>query len=49
MSDYAARPRYAPHRRVLSRPDSWAIGAPCVLALRRLSRPLDERHPGSTS
>src|SRR5437763_11687281 len=34
MSDSDARPRYAAHRRVLSRADSSAIGAPCVLALR---------------
>src|SRR5438067_3415757 len=33
MSDSDARPRYAAHRRVLSRVDSSAIGAPCVLAL----------------
>jgi hypothetical protein len=33
MSDCAARPRWAAHRRVLSRPDSRAIEAPCVLAL----------------
>ena len=33
MSDCVARTRYAAHRRVLGRPDSSAIEAPCVLAL----------------
>ena len=33
MSDCVAWPRYAAHRRVLSRADSETIDAPCVLAL----------------
>jgi hypothetical protein len=33
MSDCASGPRYAAHRGVLSRADSGAIDAPCVLAL----------------
>jgi hypothetical protein len=42
MKPCAARPRWTPCRRVLSRAHSAAMGAPCVLAPERPSHPVDE-------
>src|SRR5207244_9301367 len=47
--DCAVGLRWTPRYRVLGRPDSTTIGAPCVLASRRPSHPDDERPPAETS